>query len=642
MLPPEGPAVLGPGTHEGPMSVPSPGSALAADRRPSRIAFLALATLALTLVYTAWLGDDCYFTLRTVQNFLAGEGLRWNRFERVQAYTHPLWMFLLSGAIGLTGEHYLTTIAVGLACTLAASAVLFSAIGTREGRWVAALLLLSRAFVDYGTSGLENPLSYLLAALFLRELLREDPTPRGLARLALWGALACVTRLDTVLLYLPALALRALALVRPAPGRLRAAGRAAGALALGFAPLVAWELFSCFYYGFPFPNTAYAKLGTGIPRDESLRQGLHYLADSLRRDPPTLAVIVLACGLALGRGRRRLLAPAAGVALYVAYVVSIGGDFMSGRFLALPFFVAAGLLGTGLPTLTPAMAQSAVLAAFGLGLHLHQLPLVLRNYEPRPLGLSPEMNAHGIDDERFCVYDEMGLLRPDAPFRPEQDIRFRVVSEGVVFMLQGRQAFAAGPEAIAVETWGLADPLLARLPPRYTRFWRIGHFERILLAATCTRSGRGRTTSRTATWPSTTGACASSRPDRSSASGACARRSSSTSGATTTGSISSATAFPCCAAARSSPTVRGAGAPRAATAPSRARACASRARTRSACGASRSSSGAAASAPCSSGTATSSCASSSCRTTTRSSSTSSRARRPRPSGCTRACAGAPT
>ena len=33
--------------------------------------------------------------MRTVDNFVNGYGLTWNVAERVQAYTHPLWMFLL-------------------------------------------------------------------------------------------------------------------------------------------------------------------------------------------------------------------------------------------------------------------------------------------------------------------------------------------------------------------------------------------------------------------------------------------------------------------------------------------------------------------------------------------------------------------
>jgi len=34
--------------------------------------------------------------LRTVRNLVEGEGLRWNLHERVQGFTHPLWMFLLA------------------------------------------------------------------------------------------------------------------------------------------------------------------------------------------------------------------------------------------------------------------------------------------------------------------------------------------------------------------------------------------------------------------------------------------------------------------------------------------------------------------------------------------------------------------
>jgi arabinofuranosyltransferase len=38
----------------------------------------------------------------------------------------------------------------------------------------------------------------------------------------------------------------------------------ARAAALGLVPAAAWTLFALAYFGFPFPNTAYAKLATGI------------------------------------------------------------------------------------------------------------------------------------------------------------------------------------------------------------------------------------------------------------------------------------------------------------------------------------------------------------------------------------------
>jgi hypothetical protein len=59
----------------------------------------------------------------------------------------------------------------------------------------------------------------------------------------------------------------------------RTVGRRPGlrALAPGFAPLLVWEIFSCWYYGAPFPNRAYAKLGAGVPLGELLGRGGTYL-----------------------------------------------------------------------------------------------------------------------------------------------------------------------------------------------------------------------------------------------------------------------------------------------------------------------------------------------------------------------------
>ena len=58
-----------------------------------------LGLFSLALIRTAWMCDDAYITLRTVDNFVSGFGPRWNVAERVQAYTHPLWMFVLALAV---------------------------------------------------------------------------------------------------------------------------------------------------------------------------------------------------------------------------------------------------------------------------------------------------------------------------------------------------------------------------------------------------------------------------------------------------------------------------------------------------------------------------------------------------------------
>ena len=71
-------------------------------------------------------------------------------------------------------------------------------------------------------------------------------------------------------------------------------------LLTGFAvPAAAWLLFATIYYGFPLPNTYYAKVATGIPSSLLYRQGLAYLFNSLAHDPVTLTSIGVR-----GRARR--------------------------------------------------------------------------------------------------------------------------------------------------------------------------------------------------------------------------------------------------------------------------------------------------------------------------------------------------
>ena len=82
--------------------------------------------------------------------------------------------------------------------------------------------------------------------------------------LALLASLLAFNRLDVGLLVLPAL-LHAAWLLRLPAWR---------PLLVGFLPLIGWLLFSTVYFGFPFPNTAYAKLAVGIPAGELFAQGL--------------------------------------------------------------------------------------------------------------------------------------------------------------------------------------------------------------------------------------------------------------------------------------------------------------------------------------------------------------------------------
>ena len=91
-----------------------------------------------------------------------------------------------------------------------------------------------------------------------------------------------------------------------------------------------------------------------------------YLFDSIDRDPVTLVTILFAVALGLlSRGPARWIA--GGMLVHLAYVMSIGGDFMSGRFLVLPLLAAVLLLSRTIPfTTVPALMTASVLAVIGL------------------------------------------------------------------------------------------------------------------------------------------------------------------------------------------------------------------------------------------------------------------------------------
>src|SRR5580693_1139146 len=82
---------------------------------------------------------DAYVTFRVVDNFVHGYGLRWNIGERVQVYTHPLWMLLHIPFYALGINIFYITVAISAACTLGA---VILAIYTFRNPWPQTIALL--------------------------------------------------------------------------------------------------------------------------------------------------------------------------------------------------------------------------------------------------------------------------------------------------------------------------------------------------------------------------------------------------------------------------------------------------------------------------------------------------------------------
>jgi arabinofuranosyltransferase len=452
--------------------IPTAAPPRAGNRRPLLVAVLLV--VSVVLVRTAWIDDDAYITFRTVDNFLHGYGLRWNVVERVQTYTNPLWMFVMTAAAALTKDVYYTSLAVSIALSLAVVGLIVVRVAVSMPAAILAVsvLLLSKSFVEYSTSGLENPLTNFLLVAFVLAWTFPGDSRRRVFRLTLIAALLMVNRLDTVLLVMPALAVA----IWPDGPR-----RHWRSVVLGFAPLVAWELFSLIYYGFLFPNTAYAKLGSGIPASELVRQGLLYLLDSLNNDPLTLPVILVAVASPMLLAYDWTLP--IGIAAYVVYVVGIGGDFMSGRFFAAPLLLSILHLVRRPMIRTQPMWLAGLALVWLIGL-MAPRPAILSDArygtDIDPLRI---LAPTGIMDERRWYYPQTGLLtvRPGVsmPSHKWLYMGYDLVQSGrrlFVTDAAGFIGYAAGPTVHLIDWNALGDPLLARLPSDTP--WRVGHYRR--------------------------------------------------------------------------------------------------------------------------------------------------------------------
>jgi arabinofuranosyltransferase len=447
---------------------------------------LALLAVAGSVLLNAWICDDAYVTMRTVDAFLRGEGLVWNPGERVQAWTHPLWLGVLVVLRGVGLSAYAALLGAGLLCT-AGFVVMLRALQRSALLWPVLLALAaSPAFVHFSTSGLEAPLTHLLIAAFYLGVVR---TAR-LRWLVLLASAVALNRMDTVLFCVLPLLCRAYEDVRA-----RGLRGALGDVALGAAPLVAWFAFSLIYYGSLVPNTAHAKLAHGIARSEIFRQGVSYLGTTVTFDPAGSVLALVGVMAALADKRRSVVLAGIGTVLYLLYVVSVGGDFMAGRFTT-PVLASGALLlvlsslGERLLAVTEKWwAATGLLVAIGvLGAlpHHHVATPFARTFAlPIPEGPVSLHATHWVTVEQGFYWDATALVEVarhgiSPPDHEWTEVGRRMKELGGVHMARniGFTGYATEGGATLVDPYALSDAFLARLPAVRNIDWHVGHYRR--------------------------------------------------------------------------------------------------------------------------------------------------------------------
>ncbi len=439
---------------------------------------LVLAIVIHTIQVNAWIGDDAQITFRQIWNFITGDGITFNFGERVQAFTHPLWFLLLSFFVFVTQELFLTTIIISAILSLLSVLILMKiefdkSNSNRTLLSPVIFFVFSWAFCDFTTSGLENPLSYLLTALLIY-LISLDNWKQELQKVFIVLSLLVLNRFDYVVLFFP--------LVLYLVWNCQNVKQLLRVIWPGTLLLVGWFLFATIYFGFPLPNTFYAKLNTGYPIDELLIRGWNYLI-SMSDDLASVLIILIGLVFTLVSRNKLLICLTVGQFLYCLYLLRAGGDFMLGRHFALFVLISVGQIILSLSQNKNLSLLGKNILIIGIFVVLFVIGLFERypfrshieTESRRPLVANSEPASH-IVDERSHYRFIFGL---DSDVRDSWPKVYKQVDQQptdyrtTCGILGGSSL--ADPNIFLIDVCGLSDPLISRLPAIQVSSWRIGH-----------------------------------------------------------------------------------------------------------------------------------------------------------------------
>ena len=362
--------------------------------------------------------EDAFIDFRVIHNILSGFGPVFNPGERVEVYTDPLWLALLtvvSGIFRFVSVEWWSVL-LGLGFTVAGFALasvgaagLSRDVGEKR-YWPLGLLAMSvvEGTWMFATSGLETGMIFGWLGLSWWLLVRVRRGQSGYLVTAFVLSLGFTIRPDMAI-YTVTLGAALLLLVRQGTERTprRTVAKVVGALV---AIPLASELFRMAYFGLLVPNTAIAKSAGGT----WWNQGFDYLMDSVvpyrLYVPVVLLAVIGVLRVQVWRRERQhtalllVVAMALGGLLDLLYVVKVGGDFMHARFLLPGFF--------GLATVSwvaPSWRQLSLREVFTVASCLWIVGClgVFRDQYPW-------MDPHGIANERGFWLHDSGHQHPIA------------------------------------------------------------------------------------------------------------------------------------------------------------------------------------------------------------------------------------
>ena len=301
---------------------------------------ISLIYLAYLLIKSrAWVGEDAFIFFKYVDNFAHGNGLVFNLGERVEGFTAPLWVFLLS-LIRVSTNYELRPTAIILGFVLSLGALTFLLFKDNKEQYIFPLgfiiLISNSSFRDFATSGFETALTYLLlivfAVNFKVNFIRQKVFLSGMLL-----SLLILNRPESFLLYTYVFFILLFNIRKTGIGNL------IKYMAPFVLTVIPYQIFRMGYYASLLPNTFYAKKGGEF----YISQGINYISDFTKSYPLSLLALGIFTILLLinlfkkiiddeySTSRLHLLIMSI---ILLTYVLYSGGDYMHGRSL-LMFFI---------------------------------------------------------------------------------------------------------------------------------------------------------------------------------------------------------------------------------------------------------------------------------------------------------------
>ena len=270
--------------------------------------------------------DDAFISFRYAENLIEGNGMVFNIGDRVEGYTNFLWIVLLSILMKAGFDIVMVSKVLGILSGVLTLCLIYRFSNREHGKGGFLNLMavfftaINVSFIYWDSSGLEtNFFAFLVVWGVLRKI-EESKGKEGLPASSILLALASMARPEGILVFGSLVLFETISSYREektfSPNL-----KALGLFLLVFLPYFFWRYH---YFGYPLPNTFYAKTGGGLSQ---VRRGVIYTVGFLL----LYGVLPFLPGILLFFKKVRKpwhILVLTVVILYTFYIITVGGDHM--------------------------------------------------------------------------------------------------------------------------------------------------------------------------------------------------------------------------------------------------------------------------------------------------------------------------